>query len=235
VLRELQPLKAAHGINLISPAAAGIYRFQVRGGGRSGLCRAAVRHNIAAKTICPPRLRLALSSTRPEPLPPPAPLTPTPQTSNPPYPQTTPQMSYLPPGASSVNMLRITGRPEQEGQRPPPWGYGDGFDEARLPPALGALAARIRALPGLRLGPLRDVTINHRQHHFYRRARGRGGRALGSGGGRQRRLRHVGPRRPGCAPNQRIALAPATQHLPPPSAAGWTPTWTRRAMGRTFS
>ncbi|KAI8470665.1 MAG: hypothetical protein J3K34DRAFT_419969 [Monoraphidium minutum] len=78
------------------------------------------------------------------------------------------QMGYLPQGTTQVNMLRVTGRPEQEGQRAPPWGYGDAFDESKLPPRLAALAARLRALPGLRMGPLRDVTINHRHHHFYR-------------------------------------------------------------------
>lgn len=106
LLNELQPIKAVHGINLISPAAAAIYRFQ---------------------------------------------------------------MSYLGPGAAPpVNMMRITGRPEQEGQRPPPWGYGDAFDESGLPPRIRALAERIQALPGLSLGPLRDVTINWRRLRFYR-------------------------------------------------------------------
>ncbi|GBF93166.1 hypothetical protein Rsub_05897 [Raphidocelis subcapitata] len=105
LLRELQPLKARHGANLISPAAAAMYRFQ---------------------------------------------------------------QSYLGPAAPPVNMLRITGRPEMQGQLPPAWGYGDAFDRSKLPPALAALAARIEALPGLRLGPLRDVTINCRHHHFYR-------------------------------------------------------------------
>ncbi|GFR47565.1 hypothetical protein Agub_g9290 [Astrephomene gubernaculifera] len=76
------------------------------------------------------------------------------------------QMSYLkrPP---PVNMLRVTGRPEHEQQRRP-WGYGDTLDEAALPPAIKATADRIRAIPGLRLGRLRDVTINWRHSSFLR-------------------------------------------------------------------
>ena len=79
------------------------------------------------------------------------------------------QMGFLPPGAAPpVNMLRATARPEAAGQRAPPWGYGDGCDEAALPPALRALAARLRALPGMRLGRLRDVTVNYRRARFFR-------------------------------------------------------------------
>lgn len=49
-----------------------------------------------------------------------------------------------------------------------PWGYGDDFDETKLPLALQRLVARVRSLPGLQLGPLRDVTINFRRHGFLR-------------------------------------------------------------------
>jgi len=54
------------------------------------------------------------------------------------------------------------------GQQPPPWGYGDSFDESSLPPQLKRLAERVKQLPGLRLGALRDVTINYRHNQFYR-------------------------------------------------------------------
>ncbi|KXZ49205.1 hypothetical protein GPECTOR_22g795 [Gonium pectorale] len=75
-------------------------------------------------------------------------------------------MSYMsrPP---PVNMLRVTGRPEHTQQRRP-WGYGDELDESTLPPAIKAAADRIRSLPGLRLGRLRDVTVNYRHSGFLR-------------------------------------------------------------------
>ncbi|PNH11031.1 hypothetical protein TSOC_002187, partial [Tetrabaena socialis] len=76
------------------------------------------------------------------------------------------QMSYL-PRPPPVNMLRVTGRPEHQ-QQTRPWGYGDTMDEAALPPAIRAAACRIRSLPGLRLGRLRDVTINYRHSSFLR-------------------------------------------------------------------
>lgn len=38
------------------------------------------------------------------------------------------QQSYLGPHAPPVNMLRVTGRPEAQEQRPAPWGYGDVSD-----------------------------------------------------------------------------------------------------------
>lgn len=77
------------------------------------------------------------------------------------------QMSYLqnPP---IVNMLRVTGRPEHAAQKAPPWGYGDTFDESKLPPALQQLANKVRSIPGLHLGALRDVTINYRHSYFFR-------------------------------------------------------------------
>ncbi|KAF5835226.1 hypothetical protein DUNSADRAFT_7715 [Dunaliella salina] len=80
------------------------------------------------------------------------------------------QQSLLAPSKQlpPVNMLRITGRPESEMQRVAPWGYGDGFDESKIPPKLAALVSRVRALPGLRLGPLRDITINYRHSGFLR-------------------------------------------------------------------
>jgi hypothetical protein len=82
------------------------------------------------------------------------------------------QQSYLPPSAAPpVNMLRVTGRHEHAAQNRPPWGYGDAFDAAALPPALAALAGRVVAEAagrGVRLGPLRDVTLNKRRGGFYR-------------------------------------------------------------------
>ncbi|GAX75048.1 hypothetical protein CEUSTIGMA_g2492.t1 [Chlamydomonas eustigma] len=78
------------------------------------------------------------------------------------------QMSYLRPPIPQVNMLRVTGRPEAVGQKLPPWGYGDSFDEGKLPPSLKALVQKVRAISGLSLGPLRDVTVNYRHSHFYR-------------------------------------------------------------------
>ncbi|EFJ49625.1 hypothetical protein VOLCADRAFT_89537 [Volvox carteri f. nagariensis] len=64
-------------------------------------------------------------------------------------------------------MLRVTGRPEHAHQQRP-WGYGDTFDESALPPTIKATVDRIRALPGLRLGRLRDVTLNWRHSSFLR-------------------------------------------------------------------
>ncbi len=60
-------------------------------------------------------------------------------------------------------MLRVTGRHEAGAQKLPPWGYGDDFRAEALPPQLRRLAERIRAIEGLALGQLRDVTINYRQ------------------------------------------------------------------------
>mmetsp|Transcript_28784 Transcript_28784/g.63427 ORF Transcript_28784/g.63427 Transcript_28784/m.63427 type:complete len:338 (-) Transcript_28784:496-1509(-) len=77
------------------------------------------------------------------------------------------QMGYLTP-SPKVNMLRITGRPEAASQSLPPWRYGDHFDEKQLPPRLRQLTQRIRSIPGLRLGKLRDVTLNYRHSHFFR-------------------------------------------------------------------
>eukprot|EP00877_Chromochloris_zofingiensis_P014807 jgi/Chrzof1/9580/Cz04g08080.t1 len=65
-------------------------------------------------------------------------------------------------------MLRVTGRPEHAAQKAPPWGYGDTFDESKLPPALQQLANKVRSIPGLHLGALRDVTINYRHSYFFR-------------------------------------------------------------------
>jgi len=42
------------------------------------------------------------------------------------------------------------------------------FDEASLPPQLSALVAKVRSMPGLKLGKLRDVTINYRHSGFLR-------------------------------------------------------------------
>lgn len=77
------------------------------------------------------------------------------------------QMSYLgwtPP----VNMLRITGRPEHPQQKIPTWGYGDNFNESKLPPSLSKLVSRVREIPGVQLGELRDVTVNYRHSYFFR-------------------------------------------------------------------
>jgi hypothetical protein len=81
------------------------------------------------------------------------------------------QQSYLPAPPPPVNMLRVTGRPEHAAQTRPPWGYGDAFDASALPPTLAALAGRVTAAAaerGVRLGPLRDVTLNKRRGFFYR-------------------------------------------------------------------
>lgn len=77
------------------------------------------------------------------------------------------QMSFLrvlPP----VNMLRVTGRPENERQRKGEWGYGDDFDPTKLPDAIRTLVERIQNIPGLALGKPRDITINQRKGRFYR-------------------------------------------------------------------
>jgi len=79
------------------------------------------------------------------------------------------QQSYLGRDAPRVGMMRVTGRPESAAQKPAPWGYGDAFDEAALPPAIKALVARARAAPGAPpLGRLRDVTVNFREGGFLR-------------------------------------------------------------------
>jgi hypothetical protein len=72
--------------------------------------------------------------------------------------------------AGTVAPLRVTGRPELlPAQRLAPWGYGDAFDLAAVPPALAALVRRVRsgATGGLALGRARDITINYRSGgHF---------------------------------------------------------------------
>lgn len=68
----------------------------------------------------------------------------------------------------TINMLRVTGRYEQETQPVAPWMHGDEFDAEHLPAELRALAERIAADGAYDLGPLRDVTINARHSHFFR-------------------------------------------------------------------
>jgi len=69
--------------------------------------------------------------------------------------------------ADLVNNTRVTGRPEKPGQRLPPWGYGDGFDEAKLPPGIRALVAKIRDSGHFDVGGLRDITMNLRSNSFF--------------------------------------------------------------------
>lgn len=60
-------------------------------------------------------------------------------------------------------MWRVTGRSEGgDAQRLPPWDYGATLDPNKLPEELKKVAARISALEGYSVGPLRDVTINLR-------------------------------------------------------------------------
>ena len=70
-----------------------------------------------------------------------------------------------------VNNLRVTGRLERPdlGQGLPPWGYGDDFDESRLPPALQRLAHQIATCGAFAVGPLRDVTIVRRRSRLQHR------------------------------------------------------------------
>jgi hypothetical protein len=70
--------------------------------------------------------------------------------------------------AQWVNNTRVTGRLEKPTEQTlPPWSYGSAFDEAQLPPCLGALAAKIRGCRGYDVGKLRDVTLNLRHHSFF--------------------------------------------------------------------
>ena len=66
-----------------------------------------------------------------------------------------------------VNNTRVTGRPEKADQALPPWGYGDDFDESALPPAMGALAGRLRGSGLYNVGALRDLTLNLRRDSFF--------------------------------------------------------------------
>lgn len=73
------------------------------------------------------------------------------------------QMAYL---GATVNMRRATGRPELATQRECPWGYGDRFDASKLPATVRHVADKVKAENNV--GPLRDVTVNARDHSFYR-------------------------------------------------------------------
>lgn len=80
----------------------------------------------------------------------------------PPPPTHTPQLKSL------VNMMRVTGRFESEQQKLAPWGYGDDFDVAQVPPGLRAVLEKIQGSEAFCLGKPRDITINHRTDFFYR-------------------------------------------------------------------
>eukprot|EP00667_Euglena_gracilis_P013715 EG_transcript_14167 len=77
------------------------------------------------------------------------------------------QMSHI-PRAPEVNVVRLTGRFEGQPAGAAPWGYGDTFDEAALPPTVRTIARRIQSHPGFDLGPLRDVTVNCRHGAYFR-------------------------------------------------------------------
>ncbi|KAK9760058.1 hypothetical protein K7432_016309 [Basidiobolus ranarum] len=70
-----------------------------------------------------------------------------------------------------VNSYRVTGRPEQvDGTNMPtaPWGYGDTFDQNRIPSFLKAFATeKLPETPGLSLGTLRDITLDYRTGSFF--------------------------------------------------------------------
>jgi hypothetical protein len=72
-----------------------------------------------------------------------------------------------------VNNLRVTGRLErpdliERGELDmPPWGYGDEFDQAAMPPRLSAVASRISTCGLFAVGAVRDLTINGRDHAFF--------------------------------------------------------------------
>ena len=68
-----------------------------------------------------------------------------------------------------VNNVRVTGRLERPDlpQRLPPWGHGDAFDAAALPPALGRLVSTISNCGHFAVGAPRDLTINVRDHSFF--------------------------------------------------------------------
>lgn len=80
-----------------------------------------------------------------------------------------------PGGTSSLKQygeftsMRITGREEGQ-ERAAPWGYGDQFDEGKLPGGITKLVSDIRKLSdtGYKLESVRDVTINYRGNSFFR-------------------------------------------------------------------
>lgn len=67
-----------------------------------------------------------------------------------------------------VNMMRVTGRFESDQQKLAPWGYGDEFDVAQVPPGLRAVLEKIQGSEVFCLGKPRDITINYRTDFFYR-------------------------------------------------------------------
>lgn len=107
-----------------------------------------------------------------------------------------------------VNNVRVTGRLERpELQRLPPWGYGDDFCESELPAAFAQLVARVRHCGGFHLGPLRDVTINGREHSYFQLDP-----HVGASLSPARRT----PTRP--CPADRRGLARTSPQTPPPTA-----------------
>lgn len=71
--------------------------------------------------------------------------------------------------AGEFQSRRVTGRPEGQ-KREAPWGYGEDFRLAEVPPETRDLVERIRRLndTGYALGPVRDVTVNYRSNGFFR-------------------------------------------------------------------
>jgi len=71
----------------------------------------------------------------------------------------------------SQGSWRLTGRDEKKTDLPlAPWGWGQDFDNSKLPAGLRLAASRIQSLDGYPLGPLRDVTVNVRTSDDYQMA-----------------------------------------------------------------
>lgn len=68
-----------------------------------------------------------------------------------------------------VNNMRVTGRAERPDlpHTIPPWGYGDRFDAAALPPAIAALATKVAECGAFCVGRPRDLTVNIRENSFF--------------------------------------------------------------------
>jgi len=66
------------------------------------------------------------------------------------------------------NHLRLTGRPEMNGQKCAVWGYANNFDRTKLTPNLRKFLERVEKTRGYKLGKIRDVTINYRKNGWHR-------------------------------------------------------------------
>lgn len=75
----------------------------------------------------------------------------------------------------SIDVFRVTGRPEVDGQKIAPWGYGDNFNIDLVPPVLRKLISKIGDTPHFAetddvasSSKLRDITINFRSNAMFK-------------------------------------------------------------------